>query len=349
MGRRNEVIVLDQLQFLRLTNLPKLRRFCSEAEVASSSDQEKQMLDTPMPFFDGKPTSPLGESSMDADDWRNQLMLDSRRRIINKILDTLKRHHPFSDREALKELRKVAVTFEKKIYTCASNQSDYLRRISLKMLSLEAKSQDISLKLPSCLNKTQADWTLEDFREFFERKDEEYSAEIAVAVANFICPRSSQQSSSPVVPTPKLPSSANHLPSQQVEFCQAPTSPGSVASDHQSTAGAPQQAAVHQVPAAPASVAPNSQTSVAATSCDSSDDFVTTGMLIIADIEPGSALPSETATLLQSPTSVTAPPSPNKHPMITRAKNNVHKPVHSTFTPSSITQQNVNLQQSSKH
>ncbi|TXG69451.1 hypothetical protein EZV62_004386 [Acer yangbiense] len=54
MGRRNDVIVLDQLQFLCLKNLPKLRRFCSEAEVASSSDQEKQMLDTPMPFFDGK-------------------------------------------------------------------------------------------------------------------------------------------------------------------------------------------------------------------------------------------------------------------------------------------------------
>ncbi|KAK1577673.1 hypothetical protein Q3G72_023735 [Acer saccharum] len=135
-------------------------------------------------MHENEPTSPLGKSSMDADDWRNQLLPDSRRRIINKILDTIKRHHPFSDREALKELRKVAVTFEKKIYTCASNQSDYLRRISLKMLSLETKSRDISLKLPSCLNKTQADWILEDLREFFERKDEEYSASIAVAVAN---------------------------------------------------------------------------------------------------------------------------------------------------------------------
>ncbi|TXG69452.1 hypothetical protein EZV62_004387 [Acer yangbiense] len=121
-------------------------------------------------IHENEPTSPLGESSMDADDWRNQLLLDSRRRIINKILDTLKRHHPFSGPEGLKELRKVAVTFEKKIYTCASNQSDYLSRISLKMLSLETKSQDISLKLPSCLNKTQADWTLEDLREFFERR-----------------------------------------------------------------------------------------------------------------------------------------------------------------------------------
>ncbi|KAK1578430.1 hypothetical protein Q3G72_030235 [Acer saccharum] len=94
---------------------------------------------------DDLPTSPLGESSTDADDWRNQLLLDSRRRIINKIMDKLKRHLPFSGQEGFYELRKIAARFEKKIYTCASNQSDYLRRIALKMLSLEAKkSSDLS-------------------------------------------------------------------------------------------------------------------------------------------------------------------------------------------------------------
>ncbi|KAK0596154.1 hypothetical protein LWI29_013268 [Acer saccharum] len=133
MGRRNEVIVLDRLQFLCLKNLPKLRRFCSEAEVASSSDQEKQMVDTPMPFFDGKPTSPVGESSMDADDWKT---LDSRRIIINAITEELKRHTPLFGPEDLKQLRKIAVRFEKEIYTCASNQLDYLWKISMKMRSL---------------------------------------------------------------------------------------------------------------------------------------------------------------------------------------------------------------------
>ncbi|KAK0596720.1 hypothetical protein LWI29_018398 [Acer saccharum] len=150
MGRRNDVIVLDQLQFIRLENLPKLRRFCSEADVASSSDQEKRMLDkTSIPFFDGKPTSPLGESSMDADDWRNQLLHHSRRRIVNKIMDTLKRHLPFPGQEGLYELGKVAARFEKKIYTCASNQSDYLRRISLKMLSMENKKMPSRSRLGS--------------------------------------------------------------------------------------------------------------------------------------------------------------------------------------------------------
>ncbi|KAK3219189.1 hypothetical protein Dsin_013159 [Dipteronia sinensis] len=112
---------------------------------------------------------------MDADDWRDQLLLDSRRRIINKILDTLKRHAPLSGPEDLKQLRKIAVRFEKKIYTCAPSQSDYLRKISLKMLNLENKSQDLSedTVMPK---KTQANWILEDFREYFERKDDENSA-----------------------------------------------------------------------------------------------------------------------------------------------------------------------------
>ncbi|KAL5756872.1 hypothetical protein ACOSQ2_021618 [Xanthoceras sorbifolium] len=72
---------------------------------------------------------------MDADDWRNQLLLDSRRRIINRILDTLKRQLPFSSPEGLEELGKIAARIERKIYTSASSQSDYLRKISLKMLN----------------------------------------------------------------------------------------------------------------------------------------------------------------------------------------------------------------------
>ncbi|KAI9159907.1 hypothetical protein LWI28_003194 [Acer negundo] len=82
---------------------------------------------------------------MDGDDWRNQLPLDSRRRIIYRTMDTLKRHLPYSGPEGLNELRKIVVRFEKKMYICASNDSDYLRRISQKMRSLETKkSSDLS-------------------------------------------------------------------------------------------------------------------------------------------------------------------------------------------------------------
>lgn len=47
----------------------------------------------------------------------------------------------FSGQEGLQELKKIAVRFEEKIYSAATSQSDYLRKISLKMLTMETKSQ----------------------------------------------------------------------------------------------------------------------------------------------------------------------------------------------------------------
>ncbi|MFQ6644908.1 hypothetical protein Gotur_019257 [Gossypium turneri] len=57
-------------------------------------------------------------------------------------MDTLMRHLPFSGQDGLNELRKIAVRFEEKIFTAATSQSDYLKRISLKMLTMENKSQN---------------------------------------------------------------------------------------------------------------------------------------------------------------------------------------------------------------
>ncbi|CAN4090225.1 unnamed protein product [Withania somnifera] len=79
---------------------------------------------------------------MDSGDWRTQLMSDSRQRIVNKIMETLKRHLPVSGQEGVQELKKIAVRFEEKIYSAATNQQDYLRKISLKMLTMETKSQN---------------------------------------------------------------------------------------------------------------------------------------------------------------------------------------------------------------
>ncbi|KAL3516396.1 hypothetical protein ACH5RR_023298 [Cinchona calisaya] len=81
-------------------------------------------------------------ANMDTGDWRTQLQSDSRHRIVNKIMETLKRHLPFSGQEGLQELKKIAVRFEEKIYAAATSQSDYLRKISLKMLTMETKSQN---------------------------------------------------------------------------------------------------------------------------------------------------------------------------------------------------------------
>ncbi|CAL0335264.1 unnamed protein product [Lupinus luteus] len=82
------------------------------------------------------------EPTMDSSDWRAQLMPDSRHRVVNKIMDTLKKHLPLSGPEGLLELRKIAQRFEEKIYTAATSQQDYLRKISLKMLTMETKSQN---------------------------------------------------------------------------------------------------------------------------------------------------------------------------------------------------------------
>ncbi|KAD6453822.1 hypothetical protein E3N88_08528 [Mikania micrantha] len=82
------------------------------------------------------------DSSMESGEWRTQLQVDSRQRIVNKIMDILKRHLPLSGNEGLQELNKIAVRFEEKIYTSATSQSDYLRKISLKMLAMENRSQN---------------------------------------------------------------------------------------------------------------------------------------------------------------------------------------------------------------
>ncbi|CAL1407975.1 unnamed protein product [Linum trigynum] len=96
-----------------------------------------------------RPAAPGGEAPMDGGDWRATLQVESRQRIVNKIMETLRRHLPLSGQDGQQELKKIAVRFEEKIYTAATSQSDYLRKISLKMLTMESKSQNsIPTSLP---------------------------------------------------------------------------------------------------------------------------------------------------------------------------------------------------------
>ena len=74
--------------------------------------------------------------------WRSQLLPVSRTRIINKIVETLKRHLHFPGLDGALEVERIAVKFEEKIYNAATSQSDYLRKISLKMLTIETRSQN---------------------------------------------------------------------------------------------------------------------------------------------------------------------------------------------------------------
>uniref|UniRef100_A0A7N0TVC3 Mediator complex subunit 15 KIX domain-containing protein n=1 Tax=Kalanchoe fedtschenkoi TaxID=63787 RepID=A0A7N0TVC3_KALFE len=75
--------------------------------------------------------------------WRSLLQPDSRYRIVNKIWETLKTVLPFTDEErGLSEIRRIAGKFEEKTYNSATSQTDYLRQISLKMLTMETKRQN---------------------------------------------------------------------------------------------------------------------------------------------------------------------------------------------------------------
>uniref|UniRef100_A0A6M2E912 Mediator complex subunit 15 KIX domain-containing protein n=1 Tax=Populus davidiana TaxID=266767 RepID=A0A6M2E912_9ROSI len=57
-------------------------------------------------------------------------------------MEKLKRHLLFSGQEGLQELKKFAIRVEEKNYTTATNQYDYLCKISLEMLSMEIRSQN---------------------------------------------------------------------------------------------------------------------------------------------------------------------------------------------------------------
>ncbi|KAJ0768959.1 putative coactivator CBP, KIX domain superfamily, mediator complex subunit 15, KIX [Helianthus annuus] len=61
----------------------------------------------------------FGDPAMESGDWRAQLQ---RKRIINKIMDTMKKHLPFSGYERLRELKKIAERVEQEIHTAATSQ-----------------------------------------------------------------------------------------------------------------------------------------------------------------------------------------------------------------------------------
>ncbi|ERN11945.1 hypothetical protein AMTR_s03383p00004070 [Amborella trichopoda] len=55
-------------------------------------------------------------------------------------METLKRHLPAGDPDGLSVLTKIAARFEEKIFTNAENPAEYLREISLMMLTMETES-----------------------------------------------------------------------------------------------------------------------------------------------------------------------------------------------------------------
>ena len=123
-------------------------RFEEKIYVAASSQSDYlRKISMKMLAMENKPQG--GETSMVTSNWRSQLQPDSRHRIIAKITEVLRRHLPFTGEEGLHELERIAVRFEEKIYTVALSQSDYLRKISLKLHTMENKSQTAASPTPN--------------------------------------------------------------------------------------------------------------------------------------------------------------------------------------------------------
>ncbi|KAK9109683.1 hypothetical protein Sjap_017743 [Stephania japonica] len=79
--------------------------------------------------------------SMEATSWRAQLPPGARSRIVNRIMEELKRHLPISSPEGLICLQDLAIRFEEKMYTVTTSKYDYLWKIATKMQLMEARYQ----------------------------------------------------------------------------------------------------------------------------------------------------------------------------------------------------------------
>ncbi|RAL39851.1 hypothetical protein DM860_013052 [Cuscuta australis] len=80
-------------------------------------------------------------------DWRSQLSQESRQKVVNRIVEILKMHIPSS--EGIHELKSVAMKYEEKIYVSATNQPDYLKKISMKLISMENKPRRMANSMQS--------------------------------------------------------------------------------------------------------------------------------------------------------------------------------------------------------
>ncbi|XP_076891759.1 mediator of RNA polymerase II transcription subunit 15a-like [Bidens hawaiensis] len=105
----------------------------------------------------------VGELTMDSGDWRSQMQ---RQRIMNKILDIFKKHLPFSGYARQLVLKNIAERVEEEIYTAATNQSEYSRKMCFNMLTIETRLQNpmSGPSIPQTDNPNGGDWQEEVYQ-----------------------------------------------------------------------------------------------------------------------------------------------------------------------------------------
>ncbi|PWA91317.1 hypothetical protein CTI12_AA091680 [Artemisia annua] len=87
-------------------------------------------------------------STEQAVDWRTKLPPEYRRKLVNKIIATFGKHLPSTRQESLNELKGIAMRFEQKCYTTATSHSDYMRKISLKLMKKNTSANPVPNPLP---------------------------------------------------------------------------------------------------------------------------------------------------------------------------------------------------------
>ncbi|KAF8028145.1 hypothetical protein BT93_E0914 [Corymbia citriodora subsp. variegata] len=96
-----------------------------------------------------------GAPAIEGGDWRQSLTPEIRKRVISSIMENLMKSVPHRGQEGLHERQSIAMQLERKLYTSATSQQDYIKRISLKMLQIERCQQNKGANsLPANTNGT---------------------------------------------------------------------------------------------------------------------------------------------------------------------------------------------------
>ncbi|MFS7922733.1 putative coactivator CBP, KIX domain superfamily, mediator complex subunit 15, KIX [Helianthus anomalus] len=140
-GKQQHLQLLLHQQYRQLLNKRQLLQNLTLQPVALQQQmlqQQKQMMILQKNQLSSlqDESGAVGDPATESGDWRDQLQADSRERIVNKMVDTLKIHFPFSGYEEPREHKKIAEIVEEEIYTAATSQHNYLLKIVLKMLTM---------------------------------------------------------------------------------------------------------------------------------------------------------------------------------------------------------------------
>ncbi|KAF6159645.1 hypothetical protein GIB67_034607 [Kingdonia uniflora] len=95
----------------------------------------------------GEAHAQIGLPNVDGYDWRTQLRHEIREKIVSNISDTIKACLQIVSPEGLVDAEFTADRLERKIYADATSLSDYLQKISRKLLSMEAR-RGIAISTP---------------------------------------------------------------------------------------------------------------------------------------------------------------------------------------------------------